>query len=431
MMTPPAKAELWDIRRFVIPVTALVCGIILAWRMPFGDPFLTFAFCGVFALHMFRRPGQVELAATLTGAALLSWARLAGFRWGDTITHGVTLPGISLGLSSLLVIAASTAWCAPEDRPGRLRSAAVALAIPFFVCLSNLGLQLTAWLHPLTYDGFLYAFDTTLGFEPSFMVGEFLLRARWLRDICEITYNAVPLLIAVVYALHAHRRKNAAGLSLLLSCGVAGVAGFLLYHLLPAAGPVYLFPAEFPRLVPAVPQLRTMGLANRLAPRDCMPSLHFAWALLLCWNARSLPAWVRVLTGAGLGLTALATLGSGQHYLVDLVVAVPFALAIQTACSPRTGSDAVGAHPFDENSTRRAKRRVVFMASATVVLWFGLLRFSQVLYQAHPATNWFIVSATVAASLLLKRSLARNPSTSQPASQRRCLPELVHPQERA
>src|SRR4029077_13790136 len=62
-------------------------------------------------------------------------------------------------------------------------------------------------------------------------------------------------------------------------------------------------------------------------------SMHFALALLLWFNARSLHAAVRGAFAVLLGLTFLATLGLGEHYLIDLVAGVPLALTVQAICT--------------------------------------------------------------------------------------------------
>ncbi len=63
------------------------------------------------------------------------------------------------------------------------------------------------------------------------------------------------------------------------------------------------------------------------APDNCMPSMHLTWALLIALNARSLRLriglWVYVI------LVAAATLALREHYLVDLIAAVPFTVAVQ------------------------------------------------------------------------------------------------------
>jgi hypothetical protein len=63
-----------------------------------------------------------------------------------------------------------------------------------------------------------------------------------------------------------------------------------------------------------------------------MPSMHAAWTLLAWWCAFGLRPWIKLVTTAALGFTLLATLGLGEHYLVDLVVAFSFAVAISALC---------------------------------------------------------------------------------------------------
>jgi membrane-associated phospholipid phosphatase len=67
-------------------------------------------------------------------------------------------------------------------------------------------------------------------------------------------------------------------------------------------------------------------------PRNAVPSLHSAWALLIWWSLRYSKNWMRGLATVFLALTLLATLGLGEHYPIDLVVALPFAVAAMSAC---------------------------------------------------------------------------------------------------
>jgi hypothetical protein len=64
-----------------------------------------------------------------------------------------------------------------------------------------------------------------------------------------------------------------------------------------------------------------------------MPSLHVGWTLLLFWNIRRRSWWMGAIAAMYLTLTTLATLGFGEHYLADLMVAPAVALAIQAACT--------------------------------------------------------------------------------------------------
>ena len=64
-------------------------------------------------------------------------------------------------------------------------------------------------------------------------------------------------------------------------------------------------------------------------PLNASPSGHVAWVLLMFWFAgRYGNKAVRVLTGVYMALTCVATLGMGEHYVIDLVLAVPFARSI-------------------------------------------------------------------------------------------------------
>jgi len=64
-------------------------------------------------------------------------------------------------------------------------------------------------------------------------------------------------------------------------------------------------------------------------PRNAIPSLHVAWCLLVVyssWQFRS--RILRAYAILSLVLTAAATLGLGEHYLVDLIVAGPLSSAV-------------------------------------------------------------------------------------------------------
>ncbi len=66
-----------------------------------------------------------------------------------------------------------------------------------------------------------------------------------------------------------------------------------------------------------------VGVVN--APRNAMPSLHMTWALLALWYSPRRLLWASAVS---VRLTALATVGLGEHYLIDLAAAVPFTWAV-------------------------------------------------------------------------------------------------------
>jgi hypothetical protein len=126
------------------------------------------------------------------------------------------------------------------------------------------------------------------------------------------------------------------------------------------------------------------------ANRNAMPSVHFACALLVWWNTAALGRVWRALAAGYSILIFLATIGFGEHYLVDLVVAFPFALAVQAACL--------------KSAWQSLGRRPVFWKSTLLtVAWIGALRSG--LFHDSFALSWCAVIATVALTLLWKRGL--------------------------
>ena len=94
---------------------------------------------------------------------------------------------------------------------------------------------------------------------------------------------------------------------LLRACVIAAATAPFFYLLFPAVGP------------------RWIGHA---AARNCVPSLHMTWALLL-WIYS--PKLLRIPMLLFAVLIATATMGLGEHYAVDLLAALPFTVAVYVA----------------------------------------------------------------------------------------------------
>src|SRR5205814_3458538 len=111
------------------------------------------------------------------------------------------------------------------------------------------------------------------------------------------------------------------------------IIGWLFYNLFPAAGPLYVFRQIFPFAAPVYEQIRHLLLVPiPLEPtvlRNAMPSLHLSWVVLIWWNSGKFPRWARMFVIFYLAFTIVGTLGTGEHYLVDLVGGYAFALFIQ------------------------------------------------------------------------------------------------------
>jgi hypothetical protein len=118
--------------------------------------------------------------------------------------------------------------------------------------------------------------------------------------------------------------------------------------------------------------------------RNGMPSLHLAWTLLAWWYSRGLSVTERAIAFLFLGLTAFATLGTGEHWFADLVVAFPFALMIEALCEYRL--------PVTD-----ARRRTAFLFGLLGTLgWMLLFRYCTRLFWTSPVVPWSLIAGTVA-----------------------------------
>ena len=107
-----------------------------------------------------------------------------------------------------------------------------------------------------------------------------------------------------------------------------------------------------------------------------MPSLHFSWALLQWWHTRSLARWIQCSAFVWLIITVLATLGLGLHYLIDLIVAVPFSVAVRGIAS------------LLGNEHHSASKRAVFYGGLMTIAWLAILRIDVSFLIAVPGLVW-------------------------------------------
>ena len=146
-----------------------------------------------------------------------------------------------------------------------------------------------------------------------------------------------------------------------------------------------------PRILPS-PAETSLGMYYGAGARNAMPSMHMTWALLVWWSAGELTPLARVIASGFAMLTFLATLGYGEHYLVDLIVAVPFALLIEAICAlPRERKAALGAG---------------VVGLGLMLGWLFMLRTTAV---AHvPAwASWAMVVGTIATTVPIQFALRR------------------------
>jgi hypothetical protein len=337
-----------------------------------------FGMWGAFAIHVWTRPGRKELLLTVAlGVAMRVAYDLA---IGERGYIGYLLIGMGtfLGLASLMVMAARSLAGPGERRAVCRRSLGVIALLTYLGFCLGFYLPFARLVLPHKFDYYLYNFDGSLGIQPAFLAGRLFHRFPPLFWTELMVYNCFGFWFSVVYAAHANTRVRypVNVVKMLVS---NALIGFSLYFLCPAMGPKFAFPSfpNLPAAVRATPALLS-GLPN------AMPSLHFGGAVLLFWFCRPWK-WLYRAMGLFTALTALATLGLGEHYLIDLVVAIPYALAILA---------------FSSNVPQR--KLPLGAGAAMVLLWLGTLRFAHF----YPAVSWILVLATLGTSIILQRRLA-------------------------
>jgi len=386
MTAPPKPVAIWLLTTVLAAETAFVA---MQARLDF--PFLAPALLGAVVIQIRTRSRRLELLGVLALACGLALLRF-GRHWRLLWEHPAGF-GLFLGLASLFFIGVAVLHSRPDELPKRIEAFAVALGIPVFVIITAAVLPGTGYAFPVTFDRVLYAFDGSLGFQPSFILGRLLGHLKWLGALASVSYEQVPAAMVILYAsamgVRERRKPN-----VLLLFGVASLAGYLLYALVPAAGPRFLFPSCFPTSPPplaGVPMLPP-PLGTDI-PRNAMPSLHMTWAVLMFWNARRSGIWLRAGYGLYLFLTVLFTLGSGEHYLIDLVVALPFALAVQAGFSV---------------PVRDLPRSLGFWVGLLgTFTWLGFLRYAVSLWSGSLLLDWSLVVVTVAGSVALEVQVYR------------------------
>ena len=287
-------------------------------------PFIAFALMGALPVYVAERPKTREALISL---ALAGGIGLAYFGSGRTFGNFTAAEAVGLlaflGLASIALLTADAARDA-----GKLRPFLISIFGPLLMSMVTLSLTIGTALHPRVYDPVLYRFDELLGGQPSFAVGRWFSSLGGLQELCFLVYGAMPLAVVYLCWESTQKRQRPDGVIAMLA---AGGTGYVLYQICPASGPTFAFGNAFPFSPPV--NVAAQAIPLGAFPRNAMPSVHIAWTLLLMWHLPTRQALVRLGAFVFLVLTTLATLGLGEHYLIDLVLAVPLAASAQAICA--------------------------------------------------------------------------------------------------
>jgi len=326
----------------------------------------------------------------------------------DWIIAGSSIVAL-FGFGAFLIFGLQWIWSCKAVRRQIIALFAPAIALVFFVFSAQYALILTNVLHPKTYDLYLYAADGAFGLQPSFLFGQALAASYTLRIACVLAYLLLPLVMALVCAASHPIKAERASWDLLSLLILAGMGGWVLYNVVPATGPRYVFSGSFP-YHPLPFHLFPKLLLEKIpvpgsAPRNAIPSLHLTWALLLYWHTKGMSRILRGSLGIYLALTVVSTLGMGEHYLVDLLAAVPFALMIRALASP---------------GLKVASSKRILVSSygfGLTLVWLLLARFGVKLMLISPAVPWGVSAVTCASVWMINCSLPTRPHPEANSSQ--------------
>jgi hypothetical protein len=370
----------------------------------FNEPYLPFAIAGAAAFFFRARLSRWEIYTWLFSSALL--VKVIHLPQVPFFVLRVAASMSLLGFGAMLLLGLRFLWSEEEDRSNALALLAPALILMLFIFATARVLSLSGAANPQTYDAWLYAFDGSLGFQPSFAVGRIMYDSIVLTGSSLLTYLALPFAMAVVCAWQIPRGARRISWYMLIVLLLAGVGGWLLYYILPGTGPIYAFTQDFPWKNLSYHELSTFALRKMTVPttipRNAMPSLHVGWALLLCWNSRRFPVVLRAALLVFLAVTVFATLGSGQHYLVDLVVSLPFALTVQALASY--------ALPKKVKPGRSPRLAAIFTGAALTLAWLLLVRFGLPLALLSRFIPWTLIVVTISVTLWLQHRISRRGS---------------------
>ncbi len=295
--------------------------------------------------------------------------------------------GTGFGLTALLFQILH--WARATEVSARSKSshtiAAMSL-IPLFIAASISVLGVTQILHPTVFDASAFMVDSAFFGTPSFSVAASVQDAPWFKSGLIIVYMHLPAACAALYALGRSEGPDR-GPDILRCFLTVGVAGFVLYNLLPIVGPSYFFRADFPLGPPEIDAMKAVTYLALPEYRNCFPSLHTAWALVLALYGMRLGRTIALLAWAFALFTIIATVGLGLHYVVDLLAALPLVALIRAWLE----------------GERLERRRSLIVSAGLLIIWFVAVRYGATLLRDTPAVTWILSFITIAAFVWSER----------------------------
>nr|WP_324195352.1 DUF5933 domain-containing protein [Nocardia abscessus] len=390
-----------------VPVLLLVLQVVAMWQ-GFEGPLESLARDYLGTPKSMSVPWAGLVLALVGISARRRWVAVGVAVAVDVVWAGVRLLAgepFAVGNGPVIVLTglALVAWLRWSGRERRDALHAVALGA-LLVLATKVG---DVWLHvtvigePTVLDEYVMLADHALG-DPSWVLGRAVdALGPVVYAVLHWVYIELPV-AAIVVAVWQLRRVVSSGRwpshYLVRTFLVLGLIGPLVYVLFPVVGPMFAYGPDgnglqlgnyWPGVVPPIDRNPMPLPFDAAVPRNCMPSMHTAWALSVFLHTRRgidgepAPHWLRWGGAFWLLATLTATLGFGYHYGVDLVAGAVLCLTVESA--------------LREPERGWGWFRVRLVASGAVVLAALLLSYR---YLAVPMADYPVLAGTVVLGLL-------------------------------
>ncbi|MFH8452946.1 DUF5933 domain-containing protein [Streptomyces fungicidicus] len=363
-------------------------------------------------------------------------------RWAAGIE---TTGGHPFGNGALWVIL-GTAVVAVSRRTGPervllLKGVGLALLLMAGRKTGDTWLLITSKTRLTVLDQYMATADHALG-NPSWLAGRIVTATGSVGfNFLDFVYGnlAVAAVIAALYQLrHVAVERRFPRHHLVRTFLVIGLVGPAFYMIFPVVGPIFAYGtgaehwAEVSLWAPDMPPSEPWAVADLwpgtlppvatpypmpfdgITPRNCMPSLHTAWAAAIFIHTRKGPRVLRFAGTFWLIATLAATLGFGWHYGADLIAGVVFTLTIEAAL-----------RAYDQGWDRTWLRLVAYGATvfAALLLSFRFLPLAMAQYPWVSGPLLLLAMTSVIHGYV--RTNARWEPRTAPARQPEPQPELI------
>ena len=253
----------------------------------------------------------------------------------------------------------------------------IAVLLAALSVATNAGLADNRLVFPATWDYYVYRIDDAFWGTAAKLAS---LNESGIPFVQAFSLTSYSILVIATYTIAglAVRKESVAQFNIWRFMVLPYAIAFLLYAFLPLSGPAYtFFDGSFPDNLPLPSEVIASQVIVPPAYRNAMPSMHLTGALLVWMLSIGLRHRIAILFSTVLVFaTVWSTMARGEHYLLDLVVALPYSAFLGIALiwpkHLRAGWKTAGP---------------IWLAATSFVIWMLLLK---VVPQWLSLNPWFV-----------------------------------------